>query len=456
MKSRTLFSSALTALVLVAPVGVMTGIGVIAQASDQSAEARMKMAAVAVEKAEKALAKGRTDLAIRHAESAVAYVPTNPAYRMLLGQSYLSGGRFASAAQTFNDVVQLDPANGRAALHLALAQTALGDWVAARSTLETHATLISPTDRGLALALAGDPGTAIAILGEAARAPDADAKVRQNLALSLALAGRWAEARAVAAFDVLPGELDKRMLEWASFARPQTAADQVAALLGVTPAADQGQPVQLALVTSGPALAVTMPADEVAAEAPAPVDAAPVDIAPVAVAVAPVAPVAEPAPVETGTAAAVSDQPAIVFAPRQEVVQTIKPVANVRPARVAAPAKPVLSVGAMAAKPAAPRSFASGTFYVQLGAFDNAAVAQDAWRRMNRRHAALGKLTPHEHQVELNGTSFYRLSVGGFMRGDADALCRTIRARGDRCFVRGTTGEKVASWHKGFALAKRG
>ena len=26
----------------------------------------------------------------------------------------------------------------------------------------------------------------------------------------------------------------------------------------------------------------------------------------------------------------------------------------------------------------------------------------------------------------------------------------------DRCFVRGTTGEKVASWHKGFALAKRG
>ncbi|WP_430983686.1 hypothetical protein, partial [Escherichia coli] len=80
---------------------------------------------------------------------------------------------------------------------LALAQIATGDWAGARKTLDTHAATIPVADRGLAIALAGDPATAVEVLEPAARAPEADAKIRQNFALSLALAGRWREAQTV-------------------------------------------------------------------------------------------------------------------------------------------------------------------------------------------------------------------------------------------------------------------
>ena len=42
--------------------------------------------------------------------------------------------------------------------------------------------------------------------------------------------------------------------------------------------------------------------------------------------------------------------------------------------------------------------------------------------------------------------SFYRLSVGGFARGDADAMCRRYRATGGVCFVRAGAGDQVAQW----------
>ena len=45
----------------------------------------------------------------------------------------------------------------------------------------------------------------------------------QNLALSLALAGRWQEAKTVVAVDVAPDEVDERIMQWAAFARPQSA-----------------------------------------------------------------------------------------------------------------------------------------------------------------------------------------------------------------------------------------
>src|SRR3546814_7635088 len=83
--------------------------------------------------------------------------PREAGYRAVLGQSYLTDGRFTSARQAFTDALALDSNNGKVALSLALAQTAEGDWTAARATLDDHAGVIPATDRGLALALAGDP-----------------------------------------------------------------------------------------------------------------------------------------------------------------------------------------------------------------------------------------------------------------------------------------------------------
>ena len=51
--------------------------------------------------------------------------------------------------------------------------------------------------------------------------------------------------------------------------------------------------------------------------------------------------------------------------------------------------------------------------------------------------------------------TFYRLSVGGFARGDAVSMCSAYRARGGACFVRAGAGDQIAMWARGRELASR-
>src|SRR3546814_1036546 len=82
----------------------------------------------------------------------------------------------------------------------------------------------------------------------------------------------------VASQDLSPQDAGKRVGEWAVLARPGAEAQQVAQLMGVTPQADPGQPVRLALVD------VTAPTQMALASAdpqPVPVETMnPEDIAP--------------------------------------------------------------------------------------------------------------------------------------------------------------------------------
>lgn len=443
MKSHMVATLGASALVLAGMLAVIgtTGGSALAGGPDDSERARVAAASAAL--AGKELGDGKVQSAVQHAEAAVAAQPQNAAYRALLGQAYLRSGRFASARDAYTDALVLAPNDGRSALALALAQVAGGDWSGARSTIDSHADLIPVADRGLAIALAGDPGLAVDILTVAARTPGADAKTRQNLALSLALAGRWSESRAVAELDVTPAELDKRMLEWAAFARPVGAADQVASLLGVTPVVDQGQPVALALN------ARVAPKGVATVAQPAP--------AAVAVAAPPVVEQPAPAPAPAAVAAVESaPRPGIVFGERREVVQPLPApaTAKVQPVAVAAkrapvavataPAKtrPVIAIAASV--PVAPR--AKGNFYLQLGAFENAAVAQDGWKRAVRRYAAFAGHQPTGMDYKSDAGSFYRLSVGGFNRADAVSMCLAYRARGGSCFVREGAGDSAAQW----------
>ena len=92
--------------------------------------------------------------------------------------------------------------------------------------------LLDPADYGLALALAGQPQAAVSVLDGAARQVGADARVRQNLALAHALGGDWEMARTVASQDVAADQLDARIQQWMTFAKPAKASDQVASLTG--------------------------------------------------------------------------------------------------------------------------------------------------------------------------------------------------------------------------------
>lgn len=444
MNARRFLTIGVSALVLGAPViGGPSLIGAFAVASDAVAQDTQK-AAKEAQAARKALKADNAQKAVTHAEAAVTFDPKNGEYRQLLGETYLFAGRFISAQQALNEALSLDPANGRTALNLALAQIAVGEWNTARQTLETHAANIPASDRGLAIALAGDPGAAVALLTDAARRPGADAKTRQNLALSLALAGNWQQARAVASLDVSPDQLDARILQWASFSRPQNAYDQVASLLGVTPIADGGQPVQLALARSmTTAVAAQQVADPVENYMPdTGVATASAAAAPATTAVDTAMTGAEIAPAITAPSGT-----QIVFAPRQEVVQAI-PARAVKPAvaNVEAGARKPLAIAVKA--PVEEFRLGKGSWSVQLGAYDSAGVAQDAWGRAVRRTPLLKGMTPTSASVTTNAGSFQRLAVGGFDRAGADTLCRKVRAGGGNCFVRSGAGDKAASWGK--------
>lgn len=418
--------------------------------------ANAKKAASEAKDARKAIAKRKAEAAVQHAEAAVANDPTSADYRALLGQAYLLAGRFTSASQALTDALTLAPQDGRIALNLTLAKIAQGDWAGARTTLQAHADRIPASDRGLAFALAGDPVTAIQILEPAAREATATAKTRQNLALSMALAGRWKEATQIAAMDVSPDQLQARLMEWAQFARPANAYDQVASLLGVRPVQDGGQPVALALAQQ--------PNVAVAAVAPAPV-ADPVDAympgvpqgaaqvaADAGVDVAAAAPATAQAEVQAEPQQVAGTGPQVVFGPRAEVVQQVR-VAQPAPVR-AAPAKaPVRTAAVSVPAPAVARAKA-GNYYVQLGAYENAAVARDAWARHSRRVAALRNETPQGVQFSTGAGNFYRLSVGGFDRSGAAALCQLVRASGSPCFVRVQAGDSLAAWVKGGGRAQ--
>ena len=450
MNTRPLITIGLSVLVLGGAMAGYTGTSGIAFAGTQDSA---KIAAQQFDKARRSLAQGRFDAAVAQAEEAVGYDPQVAAYRVLLGQAYLKAGRFGSARSAFGDALTLEPGNGKAALHLALAEIAEGNWDGARRTLDANASIIAVSDRGLAIALAGDPATAVELLGTAARSPEADAKTRQNYALALALAGRWDDAKTVVAMDVAPDKVDARLEEWASFAKPTSASDQVASLLGVTPVLDPGQPVRLAL-NGNPnvGLAAAKPVDDYMPSAPAGAVEVAADMG------TPVA--AEP----TAVAASVSN---VSFAPRQEVVQPLPPRA-VR----AIPVKRGGAAGAVAVKPHAavietPKPAVSapvmagtkpgkGNYFVQLGAFQNAAVAKDAWGRMVRANAGFAGQRPSGMPVSTRAGSFYRLSLGGFARGDAEALCRQHKASGGNCFVRAGAGDKAAAWVKpGVQVASR-
>ncbi|WP_428968527.1 SPOR domain-containing protein [Sphingomonas sp. Xoc002] len=382
------------------------------------------------------LAQRDGDAAVALAERLVAAEPKVAGYRSLLGQSYLQAGRFASARQAFTDALQIDPADGRAALNLALAMIAGGNGAGAKALLDQHAAAIPTADLGLALALAGAPGEGVRLLTAATREPGASVKARQNLALALALSGQWDMARMAASADMAPADVEVRMREWADFANA-SPADMVSSLLGVKPTVDTGQPIMLAL-NAAPSAAVMQ---DMVQALPQPV-------------------VAEPAPAAVEPAAART-----AFAAQQEIVQPL-PMAPKRTARTAPSSlllarrgdEPQASIQRIAAGPVTAPALLRraeerrvvtrrrGDWNVQIGAFGKADGAQKAWDRLTRRFDGLSGYAPQSGTVRLSGEQLYRLSVGGLSRADADSLCHRYRAAGGACFVRRQADDHMAQW----------
>ena len=441
----------------------------IASASTKAPKAQQGAASLFA-RAQAAARKGEYKEGLGFAESAVELSPRDVGYRMMLADLYLKNGRFQSAEATFADVQQLDPANARASFSIALARIALGRPAGAVAELDRIAETASPADIGLAYALAGEARRAIELLEPAARAPGATARVRQNLALSYALAGDWEKARVTASQDLSPAVLGSRLQEWASLAQPGGGATQVAALLGVSPAEDPGQPVRLALAPAradGTAFAAAEPLPEpapetVAATAPALAAAEPVLLAQ-----------AEPAPAEQAGPAEIASTELPQWVSERAAAEAEAPAEETRPLYAEAVEAlvtpqpsviaPTRSVEASAPRFEAPRrpvraaQAGAGRFAVQLGAFSSSSSVERAWAQMLKRFG-FNDLTPLSTTVTVPGRgTFHRLSVAGFAsREAAGRTCRSIQAKGGACFVRTVAGDAPVRWASRYSVGRRG
>jgi Flp pilus assembly protein TadD len=384
--------------------------------------------------------------AVSFAERAVEKTPDDAGFRALLGNSYFGAGRFASAEAAYKDSLTIYANQPQVILKLALAQIAQGRGEQAAAFLDSARSMLDASDYGLALALAGRPADAVLVLDPAAREVDAGPRVRQNLALAHALSGNWTQARVVAAQDVAPGDLDARIQQWMQLAKPANAADQVAALTGVTPAAsDPGQPVRLAFRKTETRTAEAAPV----APAPAPEPAVPqfsqasVPALPPVVEV-PVAPA--PAPVEVASA-----EPAPAFAPPPPPPARLVTASADEYSYVVPPAKPMKAKATAAKAPAAkaPLRKASAqirsgksTAVVQLGAYASPQRVAAAWDAAARKYSGLRPYAPMSARFESNRGTVYRLSVKGFdSPAEAKALCSALKRSGAACFVRNVAGD---------------
>lgn len=396
--------------------------------------------------ADRALASRNPIKAVEAAEAAVQLDPQNAAYRQILGRAYVLAGRFASAETALADSLALGNGDARTVVSLALVQVAQGRADSARSLLAAHADSVPAGDYGLAMAMAGDPAEGVRILSEAIHDPSATARTRQNLAYAYALAGRWKDARTVVGMDMEPLAANKRISDWAQIAEPSLAPLRVAALMGVTLSqGDPGQPVALAL--TAPAQAPVQMAEAAPEAAPLP-EAQPE--APVQVAEAPPAPL--PA-VEAAPAPKASPAPVRVAA-RGFIVEdhSAKPVAAKARAKAALPATPVARMQQAAF--IKPVGTGASNWVVQLGAYDNAAIAKEKYMHMAGRNGTLAAFPVLTSQATVNGKAYHRLAISGFAsRADAMTACRTIRAQRGQCFVRETApGATPQRW----AVATRG
>lgn len=413
-----------------------------------------------------ALAAGNLGGAREAMEQAVALSPRDAGYRLMLADIYMRSGRFRSAETTYRDVIALDPSQSRAGITLALMTAANGRSQEALAQLETLEGRAAAADLGLAYALAGAPQRAIDILEPAAREMGATARVRQNLALSYALAGNWQQARTIAAQDISPSDLGERMQQWASLAQSRQPATQIAAMIGAEPVQDSGQPVQLAL--AGPAPVAFAEAD------PMPAAGAPIDITQIDAEVQE-QPIAAPAPAPAPVDYAQLEQPdwglsgeGVVELPEPapEAQEAPAPVRYAAATDVLAPPapragaveRPVVRRSALverfddpAPAPAAggavdsPRR-SGGRYVVQIGAFSSAGNAERAWQQAETRFG-LTERQPVTMTFDHSGRLLHRVAISGFDdRADAARLCATLRARGGECFVRANAGDAVIRW----------
>lgn len=450
MNRKMLMNLAMSGFVLSVATGC-SGMGAMAEAPSRAA-GKPAVAAKSADQARAALEAGKASKAVGLAEAAVAGSPRDASYRALLGQAYLNDGRFASATAALNEAMELGATDSNTVIALTLAQIAQGKNADAMSLLQAHRDTVPASDIGLALALAGDSEGAIYVLSEAARASDATARTRQNLALAFALSGRWAQARILASQDLSPAKLEARMAEWSKLAETPNAQLRVASLIGTAAQQDAGMPVRLALSNFGETQMAAAASIELATADPAPIEAYAPPPPVLADAGSAIRSVELPMPERTADGVVpVTELPQpkaaseviLADAAPYRAAPRVAGEGRIRPAQQQAlELATVLIPKAIAFNAKKPTGWA-----VQLGAYDSLGIAKEKWVGLKKRNGVLANFPASSHAATVKGRTFYRLTVNGLAtRADANNLCRELKAQGQTCFIRAMGGSESIQW----------
>lgn len=455
MKRNTILKLAISAAIVAIPTsGCATFTNKITGVSNP-ADAGVEKAAKWAAKAEKHLASGKVDKSVSYAEKAVEADFNNSAYRATLARGYIAQGRFLSAERTLQDVLDLGQNDPRTVVSLALLRTSQGKTASAISMLDSYRDILPVGDYGLALAVAGDNQRAVNTLEDGVRNANSS-QMRQNLALAYALNGQWREARVMAGQDLNGTQVNQNIQKWVLYARPDAYQERVVGLLGVRPAADNGQPVRLALNSRNNIdLASLQPAQsdlpnnaafnggELPAIGPAPTSkniAAPKSLVDNLFA-------AKEDNVEIKPSIKSVDLPASRASVNKSEEAAAdrfifeKPASNAasKPVKSNPPAK--LAVADTKSVPTL-RTADGGTYMVQLGAFSSVQNANQAWDKFTAKYNVLKPFESGSLAVKANGKTLYRLSAMGFgNKESASTVCDSIKAKGGSCIVRKDNGK---------------
>jgi Flp pilus assembly protein TadD len=152
---------------------------------------------------------GRNDRAAQVAMQALQRHQSDAPLLMTLGRALIAVNRPQEALRPLALVAQAEPQNWRARSALGAALDQVGRFSEARRAYQ-EALAIAPeepavlTNFGVSFLLAGAPGEAEPYLRRASAAPNAPAEARQNLAVALALQGRFDEAEQLERIDLPP------------------------------------------------------------------------------------------------------------------------------------------------------------------------------------------------------------------------------------------------------------
>lgn len=373
--------------------------------------------------------------ALAQAERLVAASPKDADSRALLGRAYFANGRFASARTAFGNAIALGNVEPRTIVSLALCAIGQGDVSAARELLLDHREHLPAADYGLAMAMANEPQEGVRALLEAVNMPDATAQTRQNLAYALALGGAWGQARLVAGQDLTAKAADQRIAKWLQLGVVNNPQQRVVALIGIAPRTDDaGMPVHLALDLATPAKLADAQ-DGILDEAQAVQIPAEPMTAPIATLIAPPQlQIAPAAAAQTDSAEAPPISGPVRNAGQGAFRQTHSEQSE------ALPDKAVQAASLKIASYIADKI----DWAVQLGAFNSAIVAKAKWQIIRRAWPALNAFDESYNVLALNGRTFHRLAVHGFAdHAQANTLCKSLKSKGQDCFVRRDAGSNA-------------